>query len=78
MNAEARYTKIVEWSVDDQCFVGSAPGLFYGGCHGEDERAVFDELCKIVEDVVALYVADGKPLPEQTVGLIERLESAAA
>ena len=39
--------KIVEWSDEDQCFVGSCPGLFYGGCHGDDERAVFAELCEI-------------------------------
>jgi predicted RNase H-like HicB family nuclease len=77
MKAEARYTKIVEWSEDDQCFVGSAPGLFFGGCHGDDERAVFNELCEIVEDVVALYRADGKPLPRPTIGLIAQLEAVA-
>ena len=48
MKDAARYAKIVEWSEEDQCFVGSAPGLVYGGCHGADERAVFDELCQIV------------------------------
>ena len=34
MKESARYVKIVEWSDEDQCFVGSCPGLFYGGCHG--------------------------------------------
>lgn len=46
--------KIVEWSEEDQCYVGSCPGLFLGGCHGDDERQVFEELCDIVEEVVAL------------------------
>src|SRR5437868_947874 len=32
MKESARYLKIVEWSDKDQCFVGSCPGLFYGGC----------------------------------------------
>lgn len=32
MKASARYVKIVEWSDEDQCFVGSCPGLLYGGC----------------------------------------------
>ena len=35
MKDSARYVKIVEWSVEDQCYVGSSPGLFYGGCHGD-------------------------------------------
>jgi len=39
MKDSARYVKIVEWSEDDRCCVGSAPGLLYGGCHGDDEEA---------------------------------------
>ena len=46
MNIATRYVKIVEWSEEDECFVGSCPGLFYGGCHGDDEQAVFAELCR--------------------------------
>ena len=68
MTLSARYAKIVEWSDEDQCFVGSAPGLIYGGCHGQDERQVFDELCQIVDEAIALYGQDGKPLPPATSG----------
>ena len=68
MKESARYVKIVEWSDEDQCFVGSCPGLFYGGCHGEDEKAVFAELCEIVGETIALYRKDGKPLPPITWG----------
>ena len=50
MKDSARYTKIVEWSDEDQCYVGSAPGLIFGGCHGPDEKEVFAELCEIVEE----------------------------
>jgi predicted RNase H-like HicB family nuclease len=64
----ARYVKIVEWSDEDQCYVGSAPGLLYGGCHGDDERAVFEELSQIVEEAIALYVLEGRPLPPATSG----------
>jgi predicted RNase H-like HicB family nuclease len=63
MKVSARYVKIVEWSDEDQCFVGSCPGLLYGGCHGDDEQAVFAELCEIVEETIELYQKDGKPLP---------------
>jgi predicted RNase H-like HicB family nuclease len=68
MKDSARYAKIVEWSEEDQCYVGSSPGLVYGGCHGSDEKAVFDELCHVVEEAIALYQKDGKPLPPPTSG----------
>jgi len=68
MSPAARYVKIVEWSDEDQCFVGSCPGLFYGGCHGPDERAVFAELCELVQEMVELYVSEGRPLPAPTAG----------
>ena len=68
MKEASRYVKIVEWSEEDQCFVGSCPGLFYGGCHGDDEREVFSELCEIVEETIELYKKDGKPLPRPTAG----------
>jgi len=63
MNEADKYVKLVEWSEEDQCFIGSCPELSYGGCHGDDPRAVFDELCEIVEETVKLYKQDGKPLP---------------
>ena len=68
MKESARYVKIVEWSEEDHCFVGSCPGLLYGGCHGEDEQAVFAELCTIVEETIALYQKDNKPMPPATCG----------
>jgi predicted RNase H-like HicB family nuclease len=68
MKESARYVKIVEWSDEDQCYVGSCPGLFYGGCHGKNEQEVFRQLCQIVEDTVQLYLEDKKPLPPATSG----------
>jgi len=68
MNESARYVKIVEWSDEDQCFVGSCPGLLHGGCHGADEQSVFAELCEIVNETIELYKQDGKPLPPRTSG----------
>ena len=40
MKDSARYAKIVEWSDEDQCYVGSSPGLIYGGCHGADLKGL--------------------------------------
>lgn len=36
MKDSARYVKVVEWSEEDGCYVGSCPGLLFGGCHGDD------------------------------------------
>jgi predicted RNase H-like HicB family nuclease len=63
MNHAAKYAKIVQWSEEDQCYIGICPDLFYGGCHGLDEKAVFAELCEIVEENIELYRQSGKPLP---------------
>ena len=63
MNEEARYVKLVEWSDEDGCFIGSCPELFYGGCHGDNECEVFGELCQIVEETIRLYRQESKLLP---------------
>ena len=68
MKDGAKYIKVVEWSEEDQCFVGSSPGLLVAGCHGTDERDVFDQLCLIVEETIELYKKDNKPLPPATSG----------
>ena len=79
MKESAHYVKLVEWSDEDQCYVGSAPGLLLGGCHGDDEKAVFDELCRIVEETISIYKEDGKPLPPPTSGrdYANKLQSVA-
>ncbi len=63
-----KYVKVVEWSDSDGCFIGSCPELFYGGCHGDDPKAVFSELCDIVNETVAIYKEEGKILPRPMTG----------
>ena len=79
MKDSAKYVKVVAWSEEDQCFVGSVPGLFFGGCHGDDEKEVFHELCQLVEDVIRVYLENGKPLPSPVCGgdLINQLHAIA-
>jgi predicted HicB family RNase H-like nuclease len=60
----ALYTKLVEWSDEDGCFVGSAPPLIGECCHGAVEAEVYAELCRIVEEWIELLETDGTPLPE--------------
>ena len=66
MKKTDRYLKIVEWSEEDGCYVGTCPGLVYGGVHGDDETKVYLELCQAVAEAVEMYEADGKPLPPAT------------
>ncbi len=71
MKDSARYAKIVQWSEEDQLYIGCAPGLLFGDgacCHGDDERTVFDELCEIVDEVIELCHKDGTLLPSPTAG----------
>jgi len=68
MKEEAKYVKIIEWSEEDECFIGSCPELFYGGCHGDNEHDVFDELCQIVKETIKIYKQDGKTLPRPLSG----------
>lgn len=79
MKDSAKYVKIVEWSEEDQCYVGSAPGLIFGGCHGDDEKQVFQQLCVIVEETIILFKKDKKPLPPATSGrdFANRMQSVA-
>jgi predicted HicB family RNase H-like nuclease len=66
MKPSDKYLKIVEWSEEDGCYVGTCPGLIYGGVHGDDETKVYQELCQTVAEAIELYQADNKPLPPAT------------
>lgn len=68
MKASDRYLKIVQWSDEDQCYVGTCPAMMLGGVHGGDEAAVYVELCEVVEEWIRIHEEDGDPLPEPTVG----------
>ena len=64
--AAKQYIKIVEWSAEDRCFVGSAPPLVGQSCHGDTEAEVLAQLQTIVDEWVHLLLTDGKPLPAST------------
>ena len=61
-----RYHKWVEWSEEDQVYVGLCPDLTTGS-HGDDPRQVYSDLCEVVDDVIRHFEATGKPLPEARV-----------
>jgi predicted HicB family RNase H-like nuclease len=68
MKIADRYLKIVQWSEEDQCYIGRCPGLMLGGVHGEDEGAGYQELCDVVEEWLQIHGEENMPLPAFTAG----------
>lgn len=66
MKDRNKYLKLVEWSEQDKCYVGSIPGWIGKCCHGEDEMKVYGELTKILDEWINIYKMDGMPLPGPT------------
>ncbi len=60
------YLKVVEWSEEDQCYIGTSPGLIIGGVHGRDEAKVFTELCNAIDEAIELLQKNGSALPLPT------------
>ena len=63
-----RYLKVVEWSDEDQCYIGSAPPLIGKCCHGQDEQAVYEKLREIVEEWIQIHEKENLPLPKPSAG----------
>lgn len=60
------YLKVVEWSEEDQCYIGTSPGLMLGGVHGTTEKKVYEELCQVIDEWVEQSDSAGTPLPPAT------------
>ena len=45
------YHKWVEWSEQDQIYIGKCPDLITG-IHGDDPVKLYSELCEVIEDVI--------------------------
>lgn len=57
------YLRVVEWSPEDRCFVGSAPPLIGRCCQGPSEASVLRRLKAVVEGWIRLRDAEGVVLP---------------
>ena len=66
MNTAHRFVKVVEWSEEDQVFIGSIPGWLGPCCHGENEAEVFAELGQILDEWLHIYEQEGLPVPPAT------------
>ncbi len=66
MKERDKYLKIVEWSEEDQSYVGSVPGWLGKCCHGDNEVEVYSELSTIVDEWIKIYKEEGLMLPTPT------------
>ena len=57
-----KYHKWVEWSEEDQVYIGKCPDLITG-VHGDDPKQVYSDLCEVIEDVINHFVSEKRPLP---------------
>ena len=62
MKTSDQYHKWVEWSDEDQVYVGKCPDLITG-IHGDDPVQLYAELCQVVEEVVGHFESSGRTLP---------------
>ena len=56
------YHRWVEWSEEDQVYLGKCPDLI-SGIHGTDPTQLYSELGTVVQEVIDLYEKSGRPLP---------------
>lgn len=72
MKSSDRYHKWVEWSAEDDAYIGKCPDLITG-IHGNDPVKVYAELCDVVEDVIAHFESEGRALPSPSVRPMQEL-----
>lgn len=57
-----QYHKWVEWSDEDQTYIGKCPDLITG-IHGNDPVKLYGELCEVVAEVIHHFETEGRALP---------------
>ncbi|HEY3902068.1 MAG TPA: toxin-antitoxin system HicB family antitoxin [Chthoniobacter sp.] len=62
------YSLLVEWSDEDQVWIGRCPELLLGGVHGADRDEVYRELSEAVDEHIAIAEGDGTALPDALAG----------
>jgi hypothetical protein len=63
MKTSDQFHKWVDWSEEDQAYLGKCPDLITG-IHGDDPVQLYAELCDAVEDVIRSLEAEGRTLPK--------------
>jgi predicted RNase H-like HicB family nuclease len=60
------YHKWIEWSEQDQIYIGKCPDLITG-IHGDDPVNLYRELCEVVEDVILHLESENRLIPKPRV-----------
>ena len=58
MTENVRFGEVVEWSEEDQCFIGYCPSIVGPCCHGDDVGEVYRELRQIVDEWLEIEQQD--------------------
>jgi predicted RNase H-like HicB family nuclease len=56
------YHKWIEWSEEDQTYIGKCPDLITG-IHGDDPKKLYAELYDVIEEVIQHFESEGRTLP---------------
>ena len=72
MKTSDRYHKWVEWSEDDQVYLGKCPDLITG-IHGVDPKEVYADLCEVIEEVIDHFTSEDRPLPPPKIKPMQEL-----
>lgn len=62
MKAIDEYHRWVEWSEEDQVYIGKCSDLITG-IHGDDPVKVYKELGEVVQEVIDHFHRSGRELP---------------
>lgn len=57
-----RYHKWVEWSDEDNTYIGRCPDVITG-IHGDDPVELYRDLCETVQEVVEHFEQQSRTLP---------------
>jgi predicted RNase H-like HicB family nuclease len=62
MKVSDQYHKWVEWSEEDQAYIGKCPDLITG-IHGDDPVRVYQDLSEMLDEVISHFQESGRELP---------------
>jgi len=63
MKRSDQYHKWIEWSDEDQVYIGKCPDLITG-IHGDDPVTLYAELCEVIEEIIQHFDDAGRALPQ--------------
>lgn len=63
MKLSDRYHKWIEWSEEDNAYLGRCPDVITG-IHGDDPIVLYQELCEVVEEILVELQASKQDLPK--------------